>query len=68
MLRNCISSFVYFFSVGIPVLKIVLSDDHEWVTSGVILSKTIFSLVMSSPGRSFRHGEWVNITPKCIAA
>ena len=30
----------------------VLPDAHKWLTSDVILSKIIFSLVMSSPGRS----------------
>ena len=45
-------SFVYFLCVGIPILKIVLSHAHKWVTSDVILSKLFFSLVMSSPGGS----------------
>ena len=30
-------SFVYFLCVGIPILKIILSHAHKWVTSGVIL-------------------------------
>ena len=28
--------FVYFFSVGIPILNIVLSHVHMWLTSNVI--------------------------------
>ena len=34
--------FFYFFCVGIPILKIVLSHAHEWVTFDVILQKWIF--------------------------
>ena len=50
LLRIQVFSFFYFLCVGIPILKIVLSHTHKYVTSDVILLKNIFSLVMSSPG------------------
>ena len=51
MLRICgFFPFVYFLCVGIPILKIVLSHAHTWVTFDVILKKKLFSLVMSSAG------------------
>ena len=50
LLRIWVFSFVYFLSVGIPILKIVLSHTHKSVTSDVILYKLFFSLVMSSSG------------------
>ena len=37
---------------GIPVLKITLSRVHKCMISDVIQHKSIFSLVMSSPGGS----------------
>ena len=37
---------------GIPVLKITLSHAHKCMISDVIQHKSIFSLVMSSPGGS----------------
>ena len=50
LLRIRVFSFVYFLSVGIPILKIVLSHTRKSVTSDIILKKIFFSLVMSSPG------------------
>ena len=53
LLRICVFSFVYFLSVGIPILKIVLSHTQKSVTSdvdNVILENYFFSLVMSSLG------------------
>ena len=37
LLRIRVSSFIYFFCVGIPILKIVLLHAHKWVTYDVIL-------------------------------
>ena len=37
LLRILIFPFIYFFCVGIKILKIVLSHAHKWVTSDVIL-------------------------------
>ena len=59
--------FVYFLCVGISILNIVLSDAHKWMTSDVILAK-LFFFSCHELSWTFRHGEWVNITPKCIAA
>ena len=42
LLRTRIFSFVYFLSVGIPILKIVLSYAHKCVISDVILQKLSF--------------------------
>ena len=42
-------SSVYFFCVGIPILKIVLSHAHRWVTSDGHYLEIVFSLVSSSP-------------------
>ena len=43
---------VHFLCVGIPILKIVLSHAHRWMTSDGHSLENIFSLVMSmsSPG------------------
>ena len=59
-------SFVYFLCVGIPILKIVVSHAHIRVISDVNLLK-LSSSCHELSWRS-RHGEWVNITPKCNAA
>ena len=59
LLGICPFSFVYFLCVGIPILKIVLSHAHMWVSSDVIPSKIIFSLIMSSPiGPDIVNGEY----------
>ena len=51
LLRICVFFlFVYFLSVGIPILKIVLSHTHKSIASGIILFKLFFSLVMGSSG------------------
>ena len=45
--RTRVLSFVYFLCVGIPILKIVLSHAHKWVTSDVILPNLFFLLSLA---------------------
>ena len=50
MAENSLFSSIYFLCVEIPILKIVLSHSHRWVTSVGYSLEINFSLVISSPG------------------
>ena len=69
LLRISVFSYVYFLSVGIPILKIDLSHTRKSVTSDVILLKLLL-FFFSSHELSWRsrHIEWITISQKCIAA